>query len=83
MAETRTVTVNPCKDTKVCPLNPFIFYNDNETKINCNDAPKVDLNALPGEACKVDADCKKIKYYPDAGEPVADYQKCTSNKCVG
>jgi len=83
MTETRTVTVNPCKDTKVCPLNPFAFYNDVDTKIDCVEPAKTDLNALPGEACKVDADCQKITYYPDTGDKTVGFQKCTANKCVG
>jgi hypothetical protein len=85
MAETRTITLNPCKDKKMCDFNSKPFYVDTDYKTDCIDIPTpVDVkDRLPGEACKKVEECQEITYYDDKGTKSDKKRDCVSDKCVG
>jgi hypothetical protein len=86
MAETRTITFNPCTtpDKKVCVFNVNQFYTDTDQKSPCTDipAPADVKDRLPGEDCKTVENCEEITYY--VKDTKSDKKRdCVSNKCVG
>jgi len=87
MADTRTVTLNPCNtpDKKMCLFNPDQFFSDTDQKADCMDIPPPEdvKDRLPGEACKKVENCAEITYYDDKGTKSEKTRDCVADKCVG